>query len=282
MQRFTLDRWTRIGFVGLRVHDMTQMVAWYQRTLGLTLLRQDAHQALLGTGRRHVLAMIEGGGRLLKSPPGGLAGFGLNMPDQQSLLAVAARLKAQGIALSWWETGFALGFSFADPEQNQLRIAYDPGLSGSITRTYDFAAGTTLPAQAPPLPTGAWAGLPDRVSLAQIVVRTQQVADTVTYLADILGFVVQQQAEDHAFLTVGDAASHISMAVVLAKRARPRQPNHAGGRYVNLVVSSAAALAALEANVRGHHWPVKAVVPAQYLMVTGPNRLTLWFSVGGV
>ncbi|WP_225047547.1 VOC family protein [Lacticaseibacillus kribbianus] len=280
MQRFVLDRRTRLGFVGVRVQNMAQMVAWYQDTLGLTLLKKDAHQALLGNGRRHVLAMIEGGGRLLKTPPAGLSGFGLNLPTRNALMAVAARLAAHGVALSWWETGFALGVSFVDPEHNLVRLAFDPGLSGAISRTYDFADGTTVAIPAPSLPRGVHFARPERVELAQLVVRTRLVAETATYLGDILGMVPQQQAEDHAFLTVGDAAAHFSVVVEAAPKARARREVHAGGRYVNLVLPNAAALVALEANVRGHQWPVRRVDSAQYLMVTGPNRLTMWFSVG--
>ncbi|WP_125702763.1 VOC family protein [Lacticaseibacillus daqingensis] len=282
MTRFVISPQTRVGFISIRVHNLDAMRAWYSNALGLVVLQDNGVRVLMGIGAdHHVILDLEAGGRMLKQLPAGVAGYSLNVPSRVALLGLAAGLTARGVpVLGWHQTGFSLGFAVRDPEQNLVLVEYDRGTQADVLRGYDFADGRLTPVKQPRQSTPPLAVMPGGTRIGRFVIRTADFATTTTYLRDVLGFVRQQHEQDFSFLTSGDAVRHIGATVQLDVKARPRRAEHAGVQYVNLVVPDKMVLARMYANLVSQGWHDFYFDPgANYLMVTGPNRLTLWFSV---
>lgn len=138
MTQMMLNPSSRIGFVALRVHDLTVMRAWYVQMLGLEVLQDSRHQVLLGLQANHrVLLLLEGGGNISKTPTAGLSAFALSVPTLPVVLKQVAWLHAQGVAVSpWFKTGFSRGVRVNDPEGNEVILEYDEG------RAWSWATGT--------------------------------------------------------------------------------------------------------------------------------------------
>ncbi|WP_179395093.1 VOC family protein [Lacticaseibacillus absianus] len=279
---FVLSPQTRVGFVALQVHDLARMRDWYHQVVGLTVLQDNGVRALLGVaGNRHVLLSLTRGGTVVKRTRAGLAAFSFSVPNWQVLLAVAAQLTRAGAEpLAWHQTGFAQGFSAQDPEFNVLLVEYDRGTQVEVTRGYDFTDGAMRPLKPPARLAQPAGALTVGTQIGRFVVRTTAVTQTAWYLRAVLGFVRQQEDDSQAFLTNGDAVRHIGWSVIEDLKAKPRFARHTGVQYVNLTVPNQLALTRLYANLLEVGWHDFHFDPAaHYLMVTGPNQLTLWFSI---
>jgi catechol 2,3-dioxygenase len=86
---FRLPNQTRLGHVVLQVADLDRSLAWYQRTLGLALLRRDGRRALLGThgDARPLVELVEQRGAAPAPHRGrlGLYHFAILLPERAAL-----------------------------------------------------------------------------------------------------------------------------------------------------------------------------------------------------
>src|SRR3954468_16292756 len=84
----------RLGAVHLVVADLDRSVAWYQRSLGLRLHRQDTGVAAMGAGEDDVLVLHEDPVARRAGRHAGLYHYALLYPSRRELGRAAVRLAA--------------------------------------------------------------------------------------------------------------------------------------------------------------------------------------------
>ncbi|MFD1393914.1 VOC family protein [Lacticaseibacillus jixianensis] len=274
---------SRIGFVALLVQDLPQMRDWYTTMLGLEILQEEPGRVLLGLKANHrVLVVLEAGGVVTKTPTAGLSAFALAVPTWSEVLQHVAWLKAHDATLSpWFKTGFSRGVRLKDPEGTEVILEYDEGPRLVAGRGYNFTNAVAQPLTAPrlPKPAARLPVLPPPTFIGRLVVATPRLDQTVTHIQQLLGFIRQQKTKDWAYLTVGDNTRHIGIEVQ-AQKLGPRPDNAAGAHYLSMVVPNLSMLNLLRMNLTTHAWKqFEFDAQNDYLMIEGPNGLTVWFSL---
>lgn len=283
MTQMMLNPSSRIGYVALRVHDLKVMRTWYVQMLGLEMLQAGAHQVLLGLQANHrVLVLLEAGGSLATTPTAGLSAFALAVPTWPIVLKQVAWLQAQGVTVSaWFKTGFSRGVRLRDPEGNELILEYDEGPRLVVGHGYNFtnAAGKLASAPRLPAPPKQAPLLPPPTFIGRLVVETPVFEETVDHVQNTLGFILQQKTADWAYLTVGDNTMHFGIEVRHRPLA-PRLPELTGTHYVSVIIPNHSMMNLLQLNLQKRGWTdFQYDAKNDYLMIAGPNHLTLWFSI---
>ena len=125
-QRAALPATLRLGAVDLTVADLDRAVAWYQRSLGLRVHRQDVGEASLGDGAETLVVLHEDAAA---RPPGRYAGlyhYCLLFPTRKDLARAAVRLAVtqtpiQGAS----DHGTHEAIYLADADGNGIELAAD-------------------------------------------------------------------------------------------------------------------------------------------------------------
>lgn len=283
MTQMMLNPSSRIGFVALRVHDLTVMRAWYVQMLGLEVLQDSRHQVLLGLQANHrVLLLLEGGGNISKTPTAGLSAFALSVPTLPVVLKQVAWLHAQGVAVSpWFKTGFSRGVRVNDPEGNEVILEYDEGPRLVVGHGYNFTDAAGKPLPTPHLPKAPRRAplLPPPSFIGRLVVETPALTATIDHVQNTLGFILQQKTPNWGYLTVGDNTMHFGIEVV-KRQLGPRPADVIGAQYVSVIIPNHSMMNLLQLNLQTRGWTDFDYDAANdYLMIDGPNHLTLWFSI---
>lgn len=283
MTQMMLNPSSRIGFVALRVHDLSVMRTWYVKMLGLEILQDGRHQVLLGLQANHrVLLLLEDGGTMASKPTAGLSAFALSVPTLPVVLKQVAWLKAQGVPVSgWFKTGFSRGVRLTDPEGTGVILEYDEGPRLVVGHGYNFtdAAGKPMPSPRLPKPPARAPILPPPTFIGRLVVETPVLDETVDHVQHTLGFILQQKTASWAYLTIGDNTMHFGIEVIKSAIG-PRPAKAVGAHYVSVIIPNHSMMNLLKLNLQTRGWTdFKYDAVNDYLMIDGPNHLTLWFSI---
>ncbi|MCX2455525.1 VOC family protein [Lacticaseibacillus nasuensis] len=277
---------TRFGFVALNVAAIAPVVDWYHRQAGFTILRQDRRHALLGirANQQALLAVRQPPQPVAVHATAGLQAVTIMVPNRRVIGSVYgwfAGADAEPPAV--FRTGLSTGFAVRDPAGNRVNFAYDEGSDGAIPVKYDWRDWQERPAAASriaPIRGSNHQELPTGTSIGAAALGVTDFTGALQYLTAGIGFTLQGQAGDQAWLTVGDATHHIGLTVSREPTLARRGPDDTGLDYINLVVPTASALelvaATLDHSGLGTYHYDEA---RHYLNATGPNGITFWFSV---
>ena len=89
---FSIQPATKIGSVSLTVANLENQIAFYQQALGFKLHSRDGNQAILGSGERELLHLVEQPSYKRYQRVTGLYHFAVLFPDRRELARVMARL----------------------------------------------------------------------------------------------------------------------------------------------------------------------------------------------
>jgi len=174
-----------LSHVGLGVEDPAAAAAFYARTLGLTI-----HETLedgtvrLGWGRGfHALEL---------APGAGLHHFGLELPADEALVALADRLDAHGVRRE--DVGGVL--AFRDPDGHRVEAR------GPVDRSGEHAAD---PGRRP-------------IRIHHVTLASPAIAEQVAFYEEVLGFRVSDRMGD-VFVWLRCNQEHHTVAVVKADAA---------------------------------------------------------------
>src|SRR5688572_24067830 len=127
--RFRLPDATRIGHVSLQVSDLSRSVSYYERVLGLKVIRRDADAASLGAGKDEP-AIIE-----LSEKPGvravprrgllGLYHFAILLPDRAALGRFIAHLADIGVRAGMADHAVSEAVYLTDPDGLGIEVYAD-------------------------------------------------------------------------------------------------------------------------------------------------------------
>jgi catechol 2,3-dioxygenase len=218
--RVRIDPQTRIGAVRLTVRDLGAMTAFYERTVGLTVLARAEDAVRLGTAGGPPLVELLHRPAAAPRPSGttGLFHLALLVPDRVALAAAIRRVTDSG----WSFTGasdhlVSEAVYLRDPEGNGVEIYrdrdpdewdWDDGDVRMATLPLDVASVMgELPEQATPL-------MPEGTVLGHVHLNVSDLAAIERFYDGILGFDVVTRAYPGAlFLSAGGYHHHIGSNV---------------------------------------------------------------------
>jgi catechol 2,3-dioxygenase len=207
---------TRMGPVHLTVSDMERSLGFYRDSVGLVPLVRDEFTATLGAGARTLLVLVEEPGA---QPPHGRTGlyhFALLVPEREQLarwLAHAARDRVPMTGLSDHFVSEALYLS--DPDGHGIEIYWDrprevwEGQVGEKITTMPLDTDDLLGVLEDPS-TEPFDGLPDGTRMGHVHLKVADIASTVSFYRDQVGFGLMAAFGDQAaFMGAGGYHHHL-------------------------------------------------------------------------
>jgi catechol 2,3-dioxygenase len=236
----------RLGPVHLTVSDLSRSVEYYRQAIGLRLLGEGSRRAALGAGDRELLALVEESGASGSIGYIGLYHFALLVPARPDLaawLAHAARDRVHLVGLSDHFVSEAIYLS--DPDGHGIEIYWDR--PRDVWEGQVAARMTTLPLDVDSLlgeladPASApFDGLPTGTVMGHVHLKVANIADTVVFYRDDLGFdLMAELGQQAAFLSAGGYHHHIGANTWESAGAGPPPPGSAALRHATIVLSEA-------------------------------------------
>ena len=250
-----------LGPVHLTVADLERSLDYYRSAIGLELVGQDGAEASLGSGGTELLHLVESPGAAPAHGRTGLYHFALLVPTRPDLaawLAHAARDRVPLVGLSDHYVSEALYLS--DPDGHGIEIycdrprevwegKVDIRMTTQPLDVDDLFAELDDPATAP------FSGLAAGTVMGHVHLRVAEIADTVRFYRDVLGFdLMAQLGSRAAFLAAGGYHHHIGANTWESAGAPPPDRGMAALRHATIVLNDAGALDVLLERIRreGH------------------------------
>jgi catechol 2,3-dioxygenase len=249
-----IDPALRIGSVTLAVSDLARSVDFYERVLGLPLIASDSSGALLGPNpARPLLALTE-----LTDPtpvPAGSTGLFHTAWLHPSRASLAETIRR--VALARWpfdgtaDHGVSEALYLSDPDGLGIEIYVDrPRERWDRPADGHGVKMVTLPldvdgllAEGSAEPTLA---MPAETTVGHVHLKVSDVPRAVSFYRDALGFEEQARLPSAGFLSAGGYHHHFGLNSWQSAGGRPAPDSAPGLRSVELQLSDAEALGALE------------------------------------
>jgi catechol 2,3-dioxygenase len=233
---------TRMGPVELTVGDLDRSLEYWQSHIGLRVLARENDRAELGTDES-VLTLVEEPGATPADGFTGLYHVALLVPDRPSLarwLAHAVRDRVQLTGLSDHDVSEAI--YLRDPDRHGIEIYADrprERWQGQVAQRM-----TTMPLDVDDLlgelddpGTEPFDGLPEGTRVGHVHLRVADVADTVRFYRDVLGFdLMAQLGPAAAFLSAGGYHHHLGANTWESRGAAPAPGGSATLRHATILV----------------------------------------------
>lgn len=262
------------------------MADWYHQVVGFAVLRRDDETAVLGVHESGgvLVSLQQIRGKKTTTAFTGLASFTVLLPNRVALMSALAWVKVRRVPLlAQYTAGRTIGFAIHDPEGNVVRFAFDLLTENVGQRDKWRQLGETHLQlnNLPTVPGQLLKTIPSGTKLSQAEFRVQSLPTTIKYLVNVLGFSLYGGNSTQAWLGTGDVVQHITLLLTADAQLQLPPPRPFGLRYLSFVVPSLLTLQQLRDQLAAvgndtYDYSEKR----QYLMAAGPNRLTLWFTVG--
>jgi catechol 2,3-dioxygenase len=236
-----------MGAVHVTVSDLERSLAYYGDSVGLSVLEQGSGFASLGAGDVELLGLVEEEGARPASRHTGLYHFALRVPDRVDLarwLAHAARDRVPLVGMSDHFVSEAIYLT--DPDGHGIEIYHDrprvvwEGLVASRMTTdpldvADLTGELDDPAAEP------FDGLPAGTDMGHVHLQVADVAATIDFYRDVLGFdVMAELFGSAAFLAAGGYHHHVGANTWHSLGAPPPPPGTAALRHATILLPDAA------------------------------------------
>jgi catechol 2,3-dioxygenase len=236
-----------MGAVHVTVSDLERSLGYYGDSVGLSVLEQWAGFASLGAGEVELLGLVEEQGARPASRHTGLYHFALRVPERVDLarwLAHAARDRVQLLGMSDHFVSEAIYLT--DPDGHGIEIYHDrprvvwEGLVGSRMTTDPLDVADLMGELDDPA-TEPFDGLPAGTDMGHVHLQVADVAATIDFYRDVLGFdVMAELFGSAAFLAAGGYHHHVGANTWHSLGAAPPPPGTAALRYATIVLPDAA------------------------------------------
>jgi catechol 2,3-dioxygenase len=234
---------TTLGPVHLTVADLERSLAYYRGTVGLAVVERGERQASLGIDDHELLVLVEEPGAAPAVGYTGLYHFALLVPRRADLaawLAHAARDRAALAGLSDHFVSEAIYLS--DPDGHGIEIYWDR--PRQLWEGQVAARLTTLPLDVQSLlgelgerRSEPFEGLADGTRIGHVHLKVGQVAATVAFYRDVLGFALMAQlGAQAAFLGAGGYHHHVGANTWESAGAAPPPPGTAALRHATILL----------------------------------------------
>ncbi len=268
------------GRVFLRVRELEGAVDFYQRVLGLQLLRRGADSALLGVGEDDtgtgLVVLIKSPRALPAARNPGLYHLAILLPDRTTLgsfLAHAVRTRAPLQGASDHTVSEAIYLT--DPEGNGIEVYRDrprtewPHAEAGVRMTTGPLDGEGLLGAASTT-TGPFRA-PANTVMGHLHLRVSDVERAQRFHEDVIGFELTDGSFPSArFLAVGGYHHHIGLNSWSSAGQPPAPRGAAGLAWYELLVPDDASRAALEARLE------RGATAVEESAVTGHESRIYW------
>ena len=242
----TLPTTTSMGAVHVSVADLDRSLAYYGDTVGLAVLEEGSGTASLGAGGIELLVLVEEPGARPASRHTGLYHFALRVPDRVDLarwLAHAARDRVTLLGMSDHFVSEAIYLT--DPDGHGIEIYHDrprvvwEGLVASRMTTDPLDVADLMRELEDPA-TEPFDGLPAGTDMGHVHLQVADVAATIEFYRDVLGFdVMAELFGSAAFLAAGGYHHHVGANTWHSLGAPPPPAGTAALRHATIVLPDA-------------------------------------------
>jgi catechol 2,3-dioxygenase len=238
---------TTVGAVHVTVADLERSLDYYRSAIGLTVLDQGAGEASLGAGARELLRLVEQPGA---SPAGGYTGLyhlALLLPQRVHLATWLAHAARDRVGMTGMSDHFVSeALYLRDPDGHGIEIYWDRPRAGWEGKVGERL--TTLPLDVDSIlnelddpATAEFEGLPDGTVMGHVHLKVAEVAATVGFYRDILGFALTAQLGPMAaFLSAGGYHHHLGANTWESAGAPAPPAGSAALRHATIVLPDAA------------------------------------------
>jgi catechol 2,3-dioxygenase len=249
-----IDPALRIGSVELAVSDLSRSADFYERVLGLPLISRDEDGALLGPDREHPLLALTAIADPTPTPPGstGLFHVAWLHPSRAALAETVRR-----VVFGRWpidgasDHGVSEALYLSDPDGLGIEIYVDrPRELWERPPDGHGVKMVTLPLDLDSLlaegSAEATAAMPTDTGIGHVHLKVSDVPRAVAFYRDVLGLDEQARLPSAGFLSAGGYHHHVGLNSWQSQGGRAAPDRAPGLRQVELELSDAEALRALE------------------------------------
>jgi catechol 2,3-dioxygenase len=238
---------TRMGAVHLTVSDLDRSVGWYEHALGLRVHAREDARAALGAGAEDLLVLHEEPGARPARGFCGLYHFALLVPERTDLARWLLHVARERIALTGLSDHFVSEAVYlSDPDEHGIEVYWDrprevwegqvadrlttaPLDTDALLRTVGDVASATFD------------GMAGGTVMGHVHLRVADVAPTVAFYRDVLGFALMASLGTAAFLSAGGYHHHIGANVWESAGAPPAPEGTARLHHATVVLPDEAA-----------------------------------------
>ncbi|MGH3028468.1 MAG: VOC family protein [Gaiellaceae bacterium] len=242
----TLPTTTSMGAVHATVADLDRSLAYYGDTVGFAVLEEGSGAASLGAGDIELLGLVEERGARPAGRHTGLYHFALRVPERVDLARWLAHAARDRVALLGMSDHFVSeAIYLTDPDGHGIEIYHDrprvawEGLVASRMTTdpldvADLMGEVDDPAAEP------FDGLPAGTDMGHVHLQVADVAATIEFYRDVLGFdVMAELFGSAAFLAAGGYHHHVGANTWHSLGAPPPPAGTAALRHATIVLPDA-------------------------------------------
>jgi len=231
--------------VHLTVADLARSLDYYERVIGLRVHERGAGRVALGVGGEDLLVLVEQPGARSFRGHCGLYHFALLLPQREDLarwLAHAARDRVSLVGMSDHFVSEAIYLS--DPDGHGIEIYWDRPRQvweGKVAeRMTTLALDTSgLFGELDDPASDTFDGLPDETRMGHIHLCVADIAQTIVFYRDVLGFGLMASLGGHAaFLSAGGYHHHLGANTWESAGAGQPPPGAAALRGATVVLPS--------------------------------------------
>jgi len=256
---FSIHPATKVGPVSLTVADLDNQIAFYQQALGFMLHKREGGEAVLGTGERELLHLVEQPGFKRYQGVTGLYHFAVLFPDRRELARAMARLFA--LKYTNYPTDHIMTKTtyLDDPEGNGIELYCESPEDG----TWSMASGDFVTRRADgslsngrePLDVKALFShlkeddkldvpIPEETRIGHVHLHVRDVDEAVDFYHGVIGFDVMGNARAMraAFVSAGGYHHHVGLNTWQGEGAPPPPTDAVGLRYFGVELPNQDAL----------------------------------------
>ncbi|ASF40674.1 glyoxalase [Halobacillus halophilus] len=232
---------TYVGTVELNVQQLTRSIQFYTDVIGLRVIEQTEHKAVLSADGTRALLTIEQSSFF--QPKGkstaGLYHFALLLPDRLSLAKVYKHLADRGIRLGAADHLVSEALYLNDPDGNGIEIYRDrPSKTwtwhdGKVAMTVDPLDSKGILAE---LNGDQWEGLPADTIIGHVHLHVHDLDQARHFYCDGLGFeITSDQLNQALFLSSNGYHHHLGLNTWQGTDAPPASDQNAGLKQYTLL-----------------------------------------------
>ena len=225
---FALTRPAHVDHVHLVVSDLDLVSRFYQRVIGLSVIRSEGREHVLGAGGRALLTLTQEQ-NALRAPrsAAGLFHTAFLVPDRQALARWASHAADLNVRLEGASDHLVSeALYLSDPEGNGIEIYRDRQPEewnfredGSVEMATARLDMRDLLAAAPDQP---WTGMDEGTVIGHIHLQVGDIAQAESFYRDVLGLKVMARYPGASFLATGGYHHHVAANIWNSRDAVPR------------------------------------------------------------
>jgi catechol 2,3-dioxygenase len=279
---------THMGAVVLTVADLDRSIAYYRDAVGLRVLRREDGVVALGVDdARELLVLEQLPGAVPADGYSGLYHFALLVPERTDLARYVAHLARERVPVTGMSDHFVSeAIYLRDPDHHGIEIYWDrpraqwEGQVGARMGTWALDVDGLLgeledPARAP------FEGLATGTTMGHVHLRVADVAETVGFYRDVLGFeLMAQLGAQAAFLAAGGYHHHLGANTWETRQSGAAPEGTARLREMVIVLPDAEEHDRTVARLNAAG-TVGAETPDGTVLVHDPSGIPLRMTVGG-